>query len=395
MSLCRTLVAIAIFLFTALLGAEDNVAQPIPAEKLAAMTEGLISGEHLRYAFYGKRPVTWIENATGDEMLRRAKSGELPDDNSFTHTSFVYGSYWENCRKYYLAYRGTGDSRFAEQLRQYARLMSWILKERPWLILPKEQRHVRTENWFDTITHKAATSSIFQGYTLSARLTLQAARADRSLVTDEQIAEARTFLKTTNRYLDSLVRGDGKIDRASRLPVVAAEIVETTPYNQSFMYYAVLGVAAAGLEDLQHIEGHHRHQKTIDLYRQVVRAGVRKFMQQSDVTQIDGRPYVFRSYAPTDPLISVRDPKTRKRVPLFVDGHPIFRYPEGYGHAKSVAWYSVLLWETNERLGVTEPLLKGLANAHVDYQLRGQAPLKDGATGPPAKLLSPWTIKAQ
>ena len=110
----------------------------LPAEEVAGeqrrFTEDLISGKTVEYALYGERPIVRIPNATGDEMLRLAKSGGFPHDDAFTHTSFICGSYFQNCRAYYIAYRVTGDSRFVEQLRQYARLMSWILRERPHLI---------------------------------------------------------------------------------------------------------------------------------------------------------------------------------------------------------------------------------------------------------------------
>ncbi len=388
-------ISVLLLLSASALCAADRTDQPIPPSKLHAFTQDMLSGKPLRYGFYGRKPVEWIESATGDEMLRRAKAGELPADDAFEHTSFIYGSYWQNCRKYYIAYRVTGDERFAEQLRQYARLMSWILKERPQLLLPKERRHEMSGDWRALLPHGAASSSMFQGYTLSARLTLQAARADRALVTDAQIAEARSFLELVTTQMRSLVHGDGTIDEKTGLPMVAADIIRTTPYNQSFMYYGVLAVAAAALEDLQHLEGHARHQKNVDLYTRIVEAGVRSFIKLSDVTQIEGRPYVFRSYTPSDPLMTVVDPVTRQRVPHVVDGHPIFRYPEDFAHGQSTSWYLALLWETNERLGVTESLLTGVANAQMDFQLRGKAPLKDGTTGPPNKLLSPWALKAR
>ncbi len=363
---------------------------------IVQFTEDLVSGKTIEYALYGRRPIVRIPGATGDEMLRMANSGEFPDDDLFMHTNFIYGAYSQNCRSYYIAYRVTGDLRFVEQLRQYARLMAWILKDRPHLILPKKDRAAsESDEWFTLIPRSAATASIFQGLTLSARLTLQMARADRSLVTDEQIAEARTFLDTVIPYLDSLVVGDGEIDAKSGLPKLAAEMIETTPHNQSFMGYGVVGVIAAALKDLQHLDDHQKYRNTIDLYTRLVQTGVENYIKTSDLTEIDSRPYLFQSYTPKDPLVSVRNPETRQREPLIVDGHPIFHYPEDYAHSQSAAWYLSLLWATDGEFRVSEKLLSGLVNSYVDYLLRGKAPLDDGKVGPPSRFISPWAIKAQ
>jgi len=397
MKIHQSLVTILFFLVAlpSSVVAQDQVDQPISPKTLEAYTEGLLSGADIRYGLFGRRPPEWIEKATGDEMLRRATSGELPDDDAFSHVGFVYGAYVDNCRRYYMAFRITGDERFLEQLRQYARLMDWIQTNRPWLVLPKDRRAEKPKDWVATVPHAPAAASNFIGYALSARLTLQLARTDRTLVTPEQQTEARIFLEKVVRYLDSKVTGNGAIDRKSGLPTVAAEIVDKVPYNQSTMYYAVLGVTAAGLEDLQNIEGHDNHGKTIDLYTRIVRAGVTKFVEHSDVTKIQGRPYVFQSYTPDDVGMTVRDPKTRERVPLRVEGHPVFRYPEGAGHSGGEAINLLLLWETDSRFGVTESLLTGIANTYVDYVLRGRVALKDGTTGPPATILSPWTVQGR
>lgn len=396
MKFCHICASILLFFLTASLNSAQDPGQSIPAATLKEFTEELISGKSIEYALYGKRPIVRIPNATGDELLRRAASGKFPEDDLFTHTSFVYGSYSQICRSYYIAYRVTGDQRFAEQLRQYARLMSWILEERPWLILPKgDRKGNESGSWSYLIPQKAATSAIFQGYVLSARLTLQMAGTDRTIVSPEQIAEAKSFLETATRYLDILVAGDGEIDPGTGLPVQSLEIINTTPYNQSFMCYGALGMAAAGLKDLQRLEEHKKHEDTINLYTRIVRKGIESFAKLNDVTEIDGRPYVFLSYKPHDPCVSVRDPETRQRVPLKVDGHPVFRYPEGFGHSQSGAWYLPLLWATDEEFGVSEKLLSGLVNSYVDYLLRGKAPLEDGTVGPPSEFISPWTLKGQ
>jgi len=374
----------------------DAVDQPIAAAELEQYVQGILSGEHLSYGLYGKRPIRWLPNATGDEMLRLARDGEFPDDESFLHVSFIYGSYWNNCRRYYMAYRITGDLRFVEQLRQYARLMDWILGNRPWLVLPKEMRQPRPADPIATIPHEPAAASNFIGHALAARLTLQIARQDPTKVTVTQIDEARRFLQTVVKYMDSRVQGDGTIDSELNIPVVAAEVIRTTPYNQSFMLYAVLGLATVAMDNLQHLDGNRVHDQTIDLYTRIVRAGIDKFIDHSDVTEIDGKPYVFHSHSPADRYELIRDPNNRgRRIPQVIDGHPVFHYPEDVPHSQSQAWNLVLLWETGKQFGVTDKLLKGVANTHVDYVLHGEAPLGDGRTGPAKHILSPWTLEGR
>jgi hypothetical protein len=237
----------------------DAVDQPVPLEELQQYGEGMLSGEYLSFGLYGKRPIRWLPKATGDEMLRLAREGEFPDDDSFLHVSFIYGAYWQNCRRYYMTYRITGDLRFVEQLRQYTRLMDWILTDRPWLVLPQDQRRPRPVDPVATIPHEPAAASNFIGHALAARLTLQIARRDSTKTTSAQVDEARRFVQTIVKYMDSRVRGDGAMDSELGIPAVAADVIRTTPYNQSFMYYAVLAVTAVALKELQHLDGNNAH----------------------------------------------------------------------------------------------------------------------------------------
>lgn len=398
--------------------AADVVDQPIPPSELEPYMQGMLSGEYLSYGLYGKRPIRWLPKATGDEMLRLARQGEFPDDESFLHVSFVYGSYWQNCRRYYMAYRITGDLRFVEQLCRYARLMEWILSDRPWLVLPQDQRWPRPGDPVATIPHEPAAASNFIGYALAARVTMQIARRDPIGLTPARINEARRFLRSIVKYMDSRVRADatllkerrywipahmdsrvradGTIDSELGIPAAAADVIRTTPYNQSFMYFAVLAATAVALEDLQHLDGSEAHAQTIDLYTRIVRAGIEKFIDHSDVTEIHGRPYVFHSHTPADRYEQIRDPSDRnRRIPWIIDGHPVFHYPEDVPHSQSQAWNLVFIWEMGRQFGVTERLLKGVANTHVDYVLRGEAPLKGGEVGPPNHILSPWTLAAR
>jgi hypothetical protein len=92
----------------------------------------------------------------------------------------------------------------------------------------------------------------------------------------------------------------------------------------------------------------------------------------------------------------IRDPKDRgRKIPWFVEGHPIYRYPEDLPHSQSQAWNLALIWETGAQFGVTEPLLEGIANTQVDYVLRRKIRLKDGKVGPPMHIISPWVERAR
>lgn len=374
----------------------DTPGKPIPVDELARFSDGMLGGEHLRYGLYGRQPIRWLEGATGDRMLSLAREGRFPEDGEFKHVSFIYGSYWDNCRRYYMAYRITGNPEFVEQLRQYARLMDWILEDRPWLVLPQGKREPHPTDPVATIPHEPAAASNFIGHALAARLTLQMAGEGDGTVTAPQLAKARRFAQTVVTYMESRVVGTGAMSADLDMPRASAEIVRKTPYNQSFMLYSVLAVTAAALQDLQRLDGNAAHQGTIELYQRIARAGIAKFIGHSDVTEIDGRSYLFHSHSPADRYEQIRDPDNRgRRIAHFIDGHPVMHYPEDIPHSQSQAWNLVLLWETDRTLGVTEEHLTGVANAHVDYVLRGKAPLRDGTVGPPNHILSPWTLEGR
>jgi hypothetical protein len=367
----------------------DRVEEPISADVLAKFSDGLLAGDDVRYGLYGQNPVRWLEKATGDSMLARAKSGELPEDKFFKHSSFVYGSYWDNCRRYYAAYRVTGDPAMLEQLRQYKRYMDWILANRPWLVLPAERREPRPQDPVASIPHEPAASSVFIGHALSARLTLQIARMQPDMVTKTQRSEAEQSLKTIQRYMDSWVDRNGPMDEQWQMPKVAAQLIRTTPYNQSFMYYSVLGLTATALADLDTLTGDTANADVIALYRRITRRGVDDYIARSNLTEIGGKSYFFNSYTPKD----LYNPG-RQKGPVRVDGNPIFRYPEDVPHSQSSAWNLVLLWETDaEAFGVTEKLLAAIGNTHVDHVLHGKVPLTDGTVGPPARIMSPWLLE--
>ena len=367
----------------------DRFEQLIPPDILANYSDGLLTGRDLRYGLYGRQPVEWLERATGEAMLDRARNGKLPDDSAFKHSSFIYGSYWDNCRRYYAAYRVTGDPKMLEQLRQYARFMDWILANRPWLVLPADTREPRPKNPVATIPHEPAASSNLIGHALSARLTLQIALERPNQVTEAQSREAAISLEKVVEYMHSKVHGDGKMDAKWQMPQTAAELIRTTPYNQSFMYYSILGLTATALADLDTLNGVNTHTDTIHLYRRIVHKGVTDYIQRSNLTEIEGKPYFFNSYTPTD-----RYNPGRHRNPVHVDRNPVFRYPEDVPHSQSSAWNLVLLWETDAKtFGIPEKLLSAIANTHVDYVLNGQVPLTDATIGPPGRILSPWLLQ--
>ncbi len=170
--------------------AGDAVDRPIPPETLERFTAGMLSGEHLGYGLYGRKPIRWLKNATGDRMLGLAKTGALPDDGAFKHVSFISGSFWDNCRSYYMAYRITGDRRFVRQLCSCARLIDCDPGE-PALVLPQDRRRPRPADPVAAIPHEAAAASNFIGHALAARLILQIARRDRSRIADDEMAAAK------------------------------------------------------------------------------------------------------------------------------------------------------------------------------------------------------------
>jgi len=101
------------------------------------------TGHELRYLVFAPKHPRYRNGpgTTGDELMKRIDSNEFPPAEKFKHSAFIYGFFWRNTRRYYMAYRLSGDPYYVEQLRKHARAMDWILRTRP--VALQEEQHLR------------------------------------------------------------------------------------------------------------------------------------------------------------------------------------------------------------------------------------------------------------
>lgn len=365
--------------------------EPVSLEVLSEFKKQMQQGYNLQYFVFDPKHSRYLQKhgTSGDELMEKIAEGEFGADEKCLHVDYIYGWFWQNCKRYYVMYRLSGDTYYIEQLTKYAAAMDWILANRPHILYPKERRAKLGKVTVDMIPWEPAAASNFIAHVYAGRLVLERARQPGAVVSRDQIQQARKNLATTVRYMESLIQRDKGLDSEMKVPAESARIIREIPWNQNMMYFAILAGTAAALEDLQKIERTSRYQETIDLYTGIVIAGIRYFNKVSDVTEIEGRPYVFHSHTPKDPLMPSKDyPDGR------IDGHPIFRYPEDVPHSQSTAWNLLFIWATDERFGVTDDLLTGVVNTHVDYVLKQPRKFEE-RTVPRNHIISPWTERGR
>jgi hypothetical protein len=295
--------------------------EPVSPEVLSEFKKQMQQGYNLQYFVFDPKHPRYQKRhgTTGDELMEKIAEGEFPPDEKCLHVDYIYGWFWQNCKRYYVMYRLSGDTYYIEQLTKYAEAMDWILANRAHILYPKERRANLGKVTVDMIPWEPAAASNFIAHVYAGRLVLERARQPDAVVSREQIQQAGKNLATTVRYMESLIKCKKGFDSELKVPAESARIIREIPWNQNMMYFAMLAGTAAALEDLQKIERTSRYQETIDLYTRIVAAGIRYFNKVSDITEIEGRPYVFHSHTPKDPLMPSKDyPDGR------IDGHPVF-----------------------------------------------------------------------
>lgn len=275
-------------------GGTFDIARPPSQEVLARLKTDFQKGVGLAWYFlprverYRKGP-----GLTGDELLEDLKSGKFPEDS--VHVSFIYGFYTQNVTLYYWLYRASGDPYYVDQIVKYAEGVEWLLENRPQQLIPAARRDQPLENPVAEIPHEPAAMANFWAHVNAARLLLERASAEDASADDPRVRKAKQFLDSVVNCTASQITADYKelalkrgqtpqrfeagvrtleIREKFGIPARAAQTIEYTPWNQTFFYFAVLAAATNAYEDLQAIEGRTSYQDRIDLYRNVVRAGV-------------------------------------------------------------------------------------------------------------------------
>jgi hypothetical protein len=382
-------------------GGAIDLAAPPSAADLKAIKDEVSKGFGLGWYFlpkedrYRKGP-----GLTGDEVLADIRADRFVKDSK--HVTFIYGFYTRNVDYYYILYRASGDPYYVDQIVKYAEGVEWFLKNRPQQLLPPERRDKPLPDPLAAIPHEPAAAANFWPHVNAARLLLEEARKGGGGPDDPRVAKAKRFLDTATRYLASQVTApyrevyenprpgrrppkfvEGDTVRMLRkqfdLPPRAAQIVEYTPWNQTFFYYATLAAGACAMKDLQIIEKNRDRQETIDLYARICRAAMDRFQRESDCVIKDGKPYLFHRHTPL-----------RDGANTFTLGHPMFG-AEDTAHSQSGAWNLPYLWEAGPEFGCTAAIVAAYGNAMV-YTLNDPTAERKGKPWPRAHIDSPWYL---
>jgi len=369
---------------------------PVPAAKLAEWKTQFRSGEALRYFFidvhnrdgrYRKGP-----GLTGDEFRQIVASGRLPVDQ-LGHVEFIYGFLWQNVRRYYVAYRLSGDPFYIEQILQYAHAMDSVLADYPEAFIPKDKREAFKQRGITVamLPYEPAGGSNLMAHAYSAMLAMEWVKAHPA---DSRAAEwtRRTGLNLDQvaRYMASLLGKE--TDPKTGLPAGVRDwltVHETySPWNQCTMTFAVLTASALAMEDYQDVAGTKKYQPTIERYLKVIRTANTVLTRDSDTCVLDGKPYLFHQHGPTFL------PEHGNRGYHFrglLNGHPLFFGGEDIPHSGSIAWNLLFIWENaGDRVGASDALCAGLVNALVDYVMGHPVEDETGTVYPANHFYSPW-----
>ncbi|MEM7013474.1 MAG: hypothetical protein AAF585_18535, partial [Verrucomicrobiota bacterium] len=339
---------------------------------------------------------------TGDEILSDLKTGKFAEES--VHVNFIYGFYNQNVIRYHRLYRVSGgDAYYLDQMLRYAEGIEWILENRPQQLLPEGRRDDPLPNPVAEIPHEPAAMANFLAHANAARLLLERAREKGRPRDDPGVLLAKKFLSTFVKYADSQISGDFKPFSRKRgaepdvfepgektkqlmkqfsLPTRAAQIIEYTPWNQTFFYFATLTAATLAMEDLHKIEGGATYQNQIDLYRNIVRAGFWNLQHENICVVREGVPYFFHMHTP------LRDGESKTRL-----GFPMFG-AEDVAHSTSGAWHLPFIWEAGKEFSVSPALLAGYTNTMAITNRDRSQTHKNGKPWPRAHLDSPWYLAA-
>ncbi len=370
---------------------------PVPAAKLAEWKARFRTGEALRYFFVDVRNrdgrYRQGPGLTGDEFAEVVESGRLPVEK-LGHVEFIYGFLWQNVRRYYVAYRLSGDPFYIEQMLQYARGMDGVLRDYPEVFIPKDKRDAFKQRGItvDMLPYEPAGGSNLMAHAYSALLATEWVKAHPDGPrAAEWTRRAGHNLDQVARYTPSLLGKE--TDPETGLPLHVRDWLyvhkQYSPWNQCYMTFAMLTAAALAMEDYQDLADAQHYQPTIDRYLTVVRAGNAALRRDSDTCILDGKPYLFMVHGPTFL------PEHGNRGYHFrglLNGHPLFTGGEDIPHSGSVAWNLLFIWENaGDRAGASDALCAALINALVDYVMGRPVEDEKGNVYPANHFYSPWT----
>ncbi len=369
---------------------------PVAQKKLAEWKKKFQSGEALNYFYINVRRKSGRFSTgpglTGDEFVKIVESRKLPAEK-FAHVDFIYGFLWQNVRRYYVAYRLSGDPFYIEQLLQYARAMDGVIANHREVFVPRNKRAEAKKKGItiDMIPFEPAGGSNLMAHAYSSMVAMEWVKSHpNDPRAADWVTQAGHNLDRVDMYMASLL---GKsVDPETGLPANVADWLyvfkKYSPWNQCYMSFSVLTAAALAMENYQQIIHTDKYQSTIDTYLNVVRTANAVLKSDSDTFILNGKPYLVHQHGPTFlPL----NGNPGYHCDGLINGHPLFYGGEDIPHSGSIAWNLLFIYENaGERVGATDALLAGLINALVDYVINHPVEDEKGFVFPPNHFYSPW-----
>ncbi|MEO0413943.1 MAG: SGNH/GDSL hydrolase family protein [Verrucomicrobiota bacterium] len=372
-------------------GGSFEIGQAPSQEILDSLKAEYQKGQGLQYYFLPKEDrYRNKQGLTGDEILADLREGRFTEDCK--HVAFIYGFYNQNVDAYYRLFRVSGDIYYRDQIVKYAEGIEWILANRPQQLIPNERRAEAMPDPVAVIPHEPAAVGNFFPSVVAARLLVEGRPSPN------HIKLAKKYLATTQRFVASQVTSEYETlyDRGRKtfaegentkrlreeynLPPRAAQVIEYTPWNQTFFYFVTLAHAAEAMKSIQKVEGTQDYRESIELYQNICRAAMDTFQRQNICVIREGVPYLFHMHTP------MRDVEPRMRL-----GFPMFG-GEDIPHSGSGAINLPYLWEAGPEYGCTAEIIAGYTNTLAITLDDTCMENNKGEAWPRAHVCSPWYL---
>jgi len=262
---------------------------------------------------------------------------------------------------FYQGYRATGDKRILESLNVSARHYRDLCNTYP-----------------DVASLKAEDPegmAFMYSMAVSARLTLQLAQKHPDQVSQEEIAEAESFLKAVVATLQPTVEGDANLDPEMGIPQPLADDFRSRPYNRALNGIGTIAMATAGLQDLQAIRNTTEYQSQITRYKKCVEEYFNNWINMGCLyTEADGKTYFYYAYSGTG----------QKREDGLMLGSA-----DDVGHYSHSMQGVMLVHDATPELGADDDFMTAIANA-----VRHNSTTKNGSIQcPSADKIKPLSRK--
>lgn len=241
-----------------------------------------------------------------------------------------------NWLTFYQGYRATGDKRILESLRVSA------------------QHYRDLCNTYPEVAQLKAGDpegmAFMYSMAVSARITLQLARKHSDQVSQEEIAEAESFLKAIVSTLKPICEGNDDLDPAMGIPKKLADDFTSRAFNRALNGIGTLAMTTAALKDLQAIKNTTEYQPQIDRYGKCIQEYFKNWKSVGSLsTEDDGKTYFYYPYAATN----------KGRV---VNGVKLFG-SDDVGHFGHSMQGVMLVHDATPELGADDDFMTAIANS--------------------------------